>query len=442
MFNPKPGGGTSNTASFVVSGNPVPTITGLNPSSATPGGPGFTLTVNGTGFIASSVVRWKGVDRPTTYVNSTQLTADIAAADIAAAGTASVTVFNPTPGGGTSNAASFFVGSLKKVYLPLVLRNYPPVPAAPVLNAIDNADGDGNYSVTWGAAATATGYLLQEDDNNSFTSPATAYSGASTSWNATGKAVGTYYYRVQATNTWGASGWSNTVSTVVQPAANDGINGRVTYRGADAVSIEVQLRFWNGSSWSAAATTTTDAAGRYRFFGIASLGSGQEYYVRFGPNNSNSAYLWAWWGPSITSYASGSTVPGGDFDIANVSLLSPANDSTVHLPVTLTWQQRGISTDTYRVSIFDTSTDDGWFTDDLGNVGSFNMTNLPPDAVFGKAYGWDILVFNGPDSYGESYFYRKITFVSGLAQSPVLLSEWVTRDDSRELDRPAKKPQK
>ena len=46
---------------------------------------------------------------------------------------------------------------------------------------------------------------------------------------------------------------------------------------------------------------------------------------------------------------------------------------------------------------------------------------------YGKAYGWDILVFNGPDSYGESYFYRRITFVSGLAQSPALLSEWVTR---------------
>ena len=62
------------------------------------------------------------------------------------------------------------------------------------------------------------------------------------------------------------------------------------------------------------------------------------------------------------------------------------------------------------------------------------MTDLPTGADFGKAYGWDILVFNGPDSYGESYFYRKITFVSGFAQSPVLLSKWVTRDHSRELD--------
>ena len=107
-------------------GNPVPTITGLNPSSATPGGGGFTLTVNGTNFISSSVVRWKGADRTTTYVSSTKLTAAILASDIAAAGSASVTVFNPAPGGGLSNAVSFLVSTSKKVYLPLVVK-IPPV---------------------------------------------------------------------------------------------------------------------------------------------------------------------------------------------------------------------------------------------------------------------------------------------------------------------------
>lgn len=108
----------------------------------------------------------------------------------------------------------------KKTYLPLVLNGYPPIPAAPVLNAIANGDGDGNYMVSWGASANATGYLLQEDDNGAFSSPATVYSGAGTSWNAVGKAPGAYYYRVQASNTWGPSGWSNVVSVVVQPPSS------------------------------------------------------------------------------------------------------------------------------------------------------------------------------------------------------------------------------
>ena len=129
VFNPAPGGGPSNAVSFSVNpntGNPVPTIAGLSPPSATPGGGGFTLTVNGTNFISSSVVRWKGADRTTTYVNSTKLTAAILASDIAAIGSASVTVFNPTPGGGLSNAMSFLVSTSKKVYLPLVVKS-PPV---------------------------------------------------------------------------------------------------------------------------------------------------------------------------------------------------------------------------------------------------------------------------------------------------------------------------
>jgi hypothetical protein len=54
-------------------------------------------------------VRWNGSNRTTTFVSSTQLTATIPASDIAVAGTAQVTVFTPTPGGGTSSAQTFTI---------------------------------------------------------------------------------------------------------------------------------------------------------------------------------------------------------------------------------------------------------------------------------------------------------------------------------------------
>lgn len=111
--------------------NPAPVITGLNPSSALPGGPAFTLTVNGTNFVNGSVVRWNGANRTTTYVNSTRLTAAITAADVATARTASITVVNPPPGGGTSNAVSFVVGTLRKVNLPLLRKDPPPAGPQP-----------------------------------------------------------------------------------------------------------------------------------------------------------------------------------------------------------------------------------------------------------------------------------------------------------------------
>ena len=89
--------------------NPVPTLTSISPDNTAAGGAEFTLTVDGTNFVASSVVRWDGADRTTTLVSSTQLTATIPASDIASARTAAVTVFNPAPDGGETASLSFDV---------------------------------------------------------------------------------------------------------------------------------------------------------------------------------------------------------------------------------------------------------------------------------------------------------------------------------------------
>lgn len=105
--------------------NPVPLITSISPAVVVASSGAFTLTVNGSNFVPGSVVRFNGVDRPAS-VSTTQITATIPATDISGAGTATITVVNPTPGGGSSNsliltiagsvvsasAASFQVGSL------------------------------------------------------------------------------------------------------------------------------------------------------------------------------------------------------------------------------------------------------------------------------------------------------------------------------------------
>jgi uncharacterized repeat protein (TIGR01451 family) len=106
-FDPVPGNNSATEITTV--GNPVPVLGSLSPSSAAPGTPGMTLTVNGSNFAASSSVNWNGTARPTTFVSASQLTAAIPAADLASAGTAGVTVLSPAPGGGTSSSLSFTI---------------------------------------------------------------------------------------------------------------------------------------------------------------------------------------------------------------------------------------------------------------------------------------------------------------------------------------------
>ena len=80
----------------------VPVITAIMPSSASHGGPGFTLTVNGNQFNANAVVKWNGTEQTTNHPALNQLTVQIPASDIANMGMVPVTVTNPgssTPGG-------------------------------------------------------------------------------------------------------------------------------------------------------------------------------------------------------------------------------------------------------------------------------------------------------------------------------------------------------
>jgi hypothetical protein len=98
------------SAALALAQNPVPFVNQpLVPASAVPGGPSFTLTVNGTGFVSGATVNWDGAALTTTLVSGSQLTAAVPAANILNPGTASVRVANPAPGGGVSQIEYFQV---------------------------------------------------------------------------------------------------------------------------------------------------------------------------------------------------------------------------------------------------------------------------------------------------------------------------------------------
>ncbi|HEV2289349.1 MAG TPA: hypothetical protein VGR81_10390 [Candidatus Acidoferrales bacterium] len=105
-LNP-PGGGTSNVLVLNVV-NPVPIITSVSPSVYVAGVITGSLGVQGSGFDGASQVLINGSGRPTTFIGS-QLVAALSSGDLAAAGTYTVQVVNPTPGGGASGTLPFSV---------------------------------------------------------------------------------------------------------------------------------------------------------------------------------------------------------------------------------------------------------------------------------------------------------------------------------------------
>jgi CSLREA domain-containing protein len=161
---------------------PIPFVyPSLQPVAAVPGSAGFTLVVSGTGFFPTSVVEWNGNPLATTVISSRQISATVPAANVAVAGTASITVKNPAPGGGVSNGAYFVVTN------PTVAVDYTNAPGSPIgpigdggpnVIAVADFNRDGIQDLVIGnlnpsANSSATFEILLGNGNGTFTSKAT-----------------------------------------------------------------------------------------------------------------------------------------------------------------------------------------------------------------------------------------------------------------------------
>jgi len=166
-------------------GSQGPTVTSLTPSSATAGGTGFTMTVNGTGFLSGAIVSWNGAALGTGYVNPTQLLASVTADLLASPGTAAVTV---TSGTVTIGPLSFTINSSTP---PLSVNCSPTGPAAEGVTYLATcAASGGTAPYTWaiGSGALPPGLAPGATTGSAFT-----ISGTPTS-------TGPYNYSVKVTD--------------------------------------------------------------------------------------------------------------------------------------------------------------------------------------------------------------------------------------------------
>ncbi|KKU14490.1 MAG: Fibronectin type III domain protein [Parcubacteria group bacterium GW2011_GWB1_45_9] len=209
-------------AGVVPSGSPfspthaAPVTASISPTTIAAGGSNFSLIVNGSGFDGDSVVRIGGLSRTTTFTSSTQLSANILSSDISSAGTRLITVFNPTPGGGTSNAQTLTVSS---------------APVAPTIQSFDASPlsvfiGESQtITFTWSAIGATTTCAITDPGN------ATIGSGGITGTATTTQPQTTSAYTLTCTN---VAGSDTAIATVT---ASSGINPPSSGSSAPPVNL-------------------------------------------------------------------------------------------------------------------------------------------------------------------------------------------------------------
>jgi hypothetical protein len=142
----------SSASAFITIANPAPTLSAISPASLRADGADSILTLTGSGFAAQSVAQANGTALVTSFVSDTQLTAVIPSVLLATAGTLTITVANPTPGGGTSGGSSLTVSIAVSIS-----------PAAETLSVsqtqqfIATVAGTTDQSVTWSVDGVAGG---------------------------------------------------------------------------------------------------------------------------------------------------------------------------------------------------------------------------------------------------------------------------------------------
>jgi hypothetical protein len=164
-------------------GNPVPSLNQpLVPTAISPGSPGFTLGVSGTGFVPGATVNFNRTPLATTFIDNEHLAAMVLPADVASARTAAVTVVNPGPGGGSSKVAYFQVAAAETtvnfatINLPLPYYQSP----AGITVGDFNEDGKPDLAI---AAAIWVDVLLGNGDGTFTAAPGSPIRVASPPYN-------------------------------------------------------------------------------------------------------------------------------------------------------------------------------------------------------------------------------------------------------------------
>ncbi|HSL24530.1 MAG TPA: S8 family serine peptidase [Vicinamibacterales bacterium] len=268
----------------------VPVLTGVSPAGIGTGAGAFTLTAHGNGFSSASVVLWNGAARSTTFVSATQLQASIAAADVAASGTAQIAVMTPPPGGGTSASVPFTIAPAV-----LTVSTTSVTSGSPLTVTLANGFGG---SKDWLALARTgspdTSYVQY------------TYVGAgvtSRTWTVNApQTAGTYEFRLFRNNTYARAATSPPVTVIPGPNPVPVIAALSPSRavaGSSSLAVQVtgtgfvpgSIARWNGADRPTMFVASSILRMTLGAIDLASIGTGQVTVFSPAPGGGTSAAL-------------------------------------------------------------------------------------------------------------------------------------------------------
>jgi trimeric autotransporter adhesin len=283
----------SNSVNFSVTAPaalPLPTIASLFPANATAGTSAITLSVTGGNFLPCSVVQWNGVNLPTTFLSTTQqLTATVPAADILSVGTAQVTVFNSTAGGGggASGASAFPIVAPTITSLSASTTSANSTPSCGVSSLTLTVNGTNFVNglvVNWNGSPRATTFVSATQLTAAISAADTAFPGSVGVTVSSPTAISnTSPFTLTAPGTLPAPSIASLTpadATAGNPAFLLGING--------SGWVPCTVLQWNGSGRTTLFVGTTGGAAAISAADIASAGTAQVTGVSPAPGGGTS----------------------------------------------------------------------------------------------------------------------------------------------------------
>lgn len=252
------GSDTSNPAQLTVTAV-APAIAAQPQSLSLNQGNNATFTVTATGTAPLTYQWYKGVTALTNSAGhiSGATTNSLSITSVQTGDVASYTVTVTNSGGSvTSDAATLTVGT---------------PPATPTASAA--SVGNTSFTANWGSVSGATGYRLDVSTQSDFSTFLTGFQdldvGTALSKNVTGLSENTtYYYRVRAVNSAGASASSSTISATTtasalsitqQPSSQSVVAGSNVSLTVTATSVTALSYQWRRNSQNLSGTTATTA---------------------------------------------------------------------------------------------------------------------------------------------------------------------------------------